>query len=77
MPRGAEYADGPVASDNAIDAGENKIAGADVCPSLFPLALIPYPFGLPKLLPLALSPFLAPRNPSSLTPSLSQEQLRA
>lgn len=29
MPRGAEYADAPVGSDNAIDAGENKIAGAD------------------------------------------------
>jgi len=29
MPRGGEFTDGPtVASDNAIDAGENKIAGA-------------------------------------------------
>lgn len=28
MPRGAEYIDGPPASDNAIEAGENKIAGA-------------------------------------------------
>lgn len=28
MPRGAEYAEGTPASDNAIDAGENKIAGA-------------------------------------------------
>ena len=29
MPRGGEYDNGPtVASDNAIDAGENKIAGA-------------------------------------------------
>ena len=29
MPRGGEFDDGPtVASDNAIDAGENKIAGA-------------------------------------------------
>ncbi|KAI4137196.1 MAG: hypothetical protein L6R39_007422 [Caloplaca ligustica] len=28
MPRGAEYADGPPQSDNAIEAGENKIAGA-------------------------------------------------
>ena len=29
MPRGGEYDDGPtVASDNAIDTGENKIAGA-------------------------------------------------
>ncbi|KAL8995700.1 MAG: hypothetical protein Q9188_006745 [Gyalolechia gomerana] len=28
MPRGAEYVDGPPASDNAIEAGENKIAGA-------------------------------------------------
>ena len=28
MPRGGEFTDGPtVASDNAIDAGENKIAG--------------------------------------------------
>ncbi|KAL8699131.1 MAG: hypothetical protein Q9201_006180 [Fulgogasparrea decipioides] len=28
MPRGAEYSDGHPASDNAIEAGENKIAGA-------------------------------------------------
>ncbi|KAL8832395.1 MAG: hypothetical protein Q9170_004896 [Blastenia crenularia] len=28
MPRGADYVDGPPASDNAIEAGENKIAGA-------------------------------------------------
>lgn len=28
MPRGAEFVDGPPASDNAIEAGENKIAGA-------------------------------------------------
>lgn len=28
MPRGAEYSDGTPASDNAIEAGENKIAGA-------------------------------------------------
>ncbi|KAL9638230.1 MAG: hypothetical protein Q9164_001681 [Protoblastenia rupestris] len=28
MPRGADYADAPVQSDNAIEAGENKIAGA-------------------------------------------------
>ena len=29
MPRGGEYDDGPtVASDNAIDAGQNKVAGA-------------------------------------------------
>ena len=29
MPRGGEFDDGPtVASDNAIEAGENKIAGA-------------------------------------------------
>ncbi|KAI4134574.1 MAG: hypothetical protein LQ341_006009 [Variospora aurantia] len=28
MPRGAEYVDGPPASDNAIESGENKIAGA-------------------------------------------------
>ena len=29
MPRGGEYDDGPtVASDNAIESGENKIAGA-------------------------------------------------
>lgn len=28
MPRGAEYAEGTPASDNAIEAGENKIAGA-------------------------------------------------
>ena len=28
MPRGGEYDDGPtVASDNAIESGENKIAG--------------------------------------------------
>lgn len=30
MPRGAEYADAPPASDNAIESGENKIAGAEV-----------------------------------------------
>ena len=30
MPRGAEYANEPPASDNAIESGENKIAGADV-----------------------------------------------
>lgn len=28
MPRGAEFVDGPPASDNAVEAGENKIAGA-------------------------------------------------
>ncbi|KAI4122411.1 MAG: hypothetical protein LQ338_005834 [Usnochroma carphineum] len=28
MPRGAEYVDGPPQSDNAVEAGENKIAGA-------------------------------------------------
>lgn len=28
MPRGAEYVNGPPASDNAIESGENKIAGA-------------------------------------------------
>ncbi|KAL8676118.1 MAG: hypothetical protein Q9224_003950 [Gallowayella concinna] len=28
MPRGAEYSDGLPASDNAIEAGENKVAGA-------------------------------------------------
>ncbi|KAL8761459.1 MAG: hypothetical protein Q9184_002416 [Pyrenodesmia sp. 2 TL-2023] len=28
MPRGAEYDDGGPASDNAIEAGDNKIAGA-------------------------------------------------
>ena len=28
MPRGADYVDGPPVSDNAIDAGEDKIAGA-------------------------------------------------
>ncbi|KAL8771296.1 MAG: hypothetical protein Q9209_003201 [Squamulea sp. 1 TL-2023] len=28
MPRGAEYSDGHPASDNAIEAGENKVAGA-------------------------------------------------
>ena len=29
MPRGGEFDDGPtVASDNAIDAGDSKIAGA-------------------------------------------------
>lgn len=28
MPRGAEYVDGPPASDNAVESGENKIAGA-------------------------------------------------
>lgn len=52
MPRGGEYDDGPtVASDNAIESGENKIAGApkgdsDVCLSLpfpSPLALTPFP----------------------------------
>lgn len=50
MPRGGEYDDGPtVASDNAIESGENKIAGApkgdsDVSsspPFLLPLTLIP------------------------------------
>ena len=51
MPRGGEYDDGPtVASDNAIESGENKIAGApkgdsDVrcfpSPSL-PFLLFPY-----------------------------------
>ena len=30
MPRGAEYADAPPASDNAIESGDNKIAGAEV-----------------------------------------------
>ncbi|KAL8871156.1 MAG: hypothetical protein Q9174_002951 [Haloplaca sp. 1 TL-2023] len=29
MPRGAEYSDGHAASDNPIEAGENKIAGAN------------------------------------------------
>ena len=28
MPRGADYVDGPVASDNAIESGDNKITGA-------------------------------------------------
>ncbi|KAI4095511.1 MAG: hypothetical protein LQ339_007198 [Xanthoria mediterranea] len=28
MPRGAEYSDGHPASDNPIEAGDNKIAGA-------------------------------------------------
>ncbi|KAL8746489.1 MAG: hypothetical protein Q9190_001494 [Brigantiaea leucoxantha] len=28
MPRGAEYSDGHPASDNAIEAGENKLTGA-------------------------------------------------
>ncbi|KAL8951735.1 MAG: hypothetical protein Q9222_002314 [Ikaeria aurantiellina] len=28
MPRGAEFDDGVPASDNAIEAGDNKIAGA-------------------------------------------------
>ncbi|KAI4170717.1 MAG: hypothetical protein LQ346_008833 [Caloplaca aetnensis] len=28
MPRGAEYVGGPPASDNPIEAGDNKIAGA-------------------------------------------------
>ncbi len=29
MPRGGEFDDGPtIASDNAIESGENKIAGA-------------------------------------------------
>ncbi|KAL8855208.1 MAG: hypothetical protein Q9221_000114 [Calogaya cf. arnoldii] len=28
MPRGAEYSDGHPASDNPIEAGENKVAGA-------------------------------------------------
>lgn len=27
MPRGAEYANGPLQSDNAIEAGENKAHG--------------------------------------------------
>ena len=48
MPRGGEYDDGPtVASDNPIESGENKIAGApkddsDVSsfpPCVSPLAL--------------------------------------
>ncbi len=35
MPRGGEYSDGPtVQSDNPIESGENKIAGADVCSKL-------------------------------------------
>ena len=34
MPRGGEYSDGPtVQSDNAIEAGEDKIAGANVGPT--------------------------------------------
>ncbi|KAL8674384.1 MAG: hypothetical protein Q9168_001244 [Polycauliona sp. 1 TL-2023] len=28
MPRGAEYSDGHAQSDNPIEAGENKVAGA-------------------------------------------------
>ena len=28
MPRGAEYADGPIQSDNAIESTENKVVGA-------------------------------------------------
>ena len=28
MPRGADYVDGPVQSDNSIESTENKIAGA-------------------------------------------------
>ena len=56
MPRGGEYDDGPtVASDNAIESGENKIAGApkgdsDVClspPFPSPLALTPFPLQEP------------------------------
>jgi hypothetical protein len=36
MPRGGEFSDGPtVQSDNPIEAGENKIAGADVYSSPF------------------------------------------
>jgi len=32
MPRGGEYSDGPtIQSDNPIESGENKVAGADVC----------------------------------------------
>lgn len=41
MPRGGEYDDGPtIASDNAIESGDNKIAGApkgDSDVSFFPL----------------------------------------
>lgn len=34
MPRGGEFDDGPtVQSDNAIESGDNKIAGADVSPT--------------------------------------------
>ena len=53
MPRGGEYDDGPtVASDNAIESGENKIAGvpkgdSDVRlapPLRSPLALMPFSF---------------------------------
>ena len=43
MPRGAEYSDGHAASDNPIEAGENKIAGA-VSPFL-----LPKPFSRSKL----------------------------
>ena len=57
MPRGGEFTDGPtVASDNAIDAGENKIAGAPqgdsdvslapafLCSTTIPCLIITLPF---------------------------------
>ncbi len=37
MPRGAEYSDGHPASDNAIEAGDNKIAGAPKEGNVWPL----------------------------------------
>lgn len=44
MPRGGEYSDGPTTqSDNAIEAGENKIAGADVRSLLRILACLNLP----------------------------------
>lgn len=37
MPRGAEYSDGHPASDNPIEAGENKVAGAPKEGNVWPL----------------------------------------
>ena len=56
MPRGGEYDDGPtVASDNAIESGENKIAGAPKGDS--DVSLSP-----PFTSPLALTPAFFSRN---------------
>ena len=66
MPRGGEYDDGPtVASDNAIESGENKIAGAPQGDS--DVSLAP-----PLLSPLAPTPNFFSRNqcpPASTAPA--------